>query len=135
MSTTCLHGEAKTASGGSVSRVPAADIEDTIAQSLKEHLALKQHLAAKREGSTISGLPLRDRNTLAELIAWFVVHRDRLVVRFKSDQTDEASIAQMTSCLRYPGRSRHPKDRAGYYSRTTHLAVTFGRSSLSAGRA
>src|SRR5882724_4779561 len=34
-----LHGEAKTASAGSVSRVPAADIEDALIKFLKEHLA------------------------------------------------------------------------------------------------
>ena len=39
VSTPFLHGESKTASAGSVSRVPAADIEDTVVKSLKEHLA------------------------------------------------------------------------------------------------
>ena len=39
VSTPFLHGEAKTASAGSVSRVPAADIEDTVVKFLKEHLA------------------------------------------------------------------------------------------------
>ena len=42
VSTPCLHGEAKTASAGSVSRIPAADIEDVIVKSLKEHLAANQ---------------------------------------------------------------------------------------------
>src|SRR6202022_4075087 len=42
VSTPCLHGEAKTASAGSVSRVPAADIEETIVKFLKEHLAARQ---------------------------------------------------------------------------------------------
>ena len=73
ISTACLHGEAKTASTGSVSRVPAADIEDTVIKSLNEHLA------AKRNGSTTSALPLGNRSTLAELIAGIFVHRDRLV--------------------------------------------------------
>src|ERR1700689_2904622 len=44
-STTVLNGEAKTASAGSVSRVPAADIEDTILKSLAQ-------FAAQRDGST-----------------------------------------------------------------------------------
>src|SRR5437762_5734447 len=39
VSTPFLHGEAKTASAGSVFRIPAADIEDVIVKSLKEHLA------------------------------------------------------------------------------------------------
>src|SRR6202023_773807 len=48
-----LHGEAKTASAGSVSRVPAADIEETVVQSLETHLAAKQY------GSTSSAVQLR----------------------------------------------------------------------------
>ncbi len=42
VSTPCLHGEAKTASAGSVSHVPAADIEVVIVRFVKEHLAAKQ---------------------------------------------------------------------------------------------
>src|SRR6202162_3974602 len=43
VSTRVLHGEAKTASVGSVSRVPAADIEDIVVKFLKEHLVAKQN--------------------------------------------------------------------------------------------
>jgi DNA invertase Pin-like site-specific DNA recombinase len=82
-STPVLHGEAKTASAGSVSRVPAADIEDIIVK------ALKTHLAAKRDGSTSSAMQLRDREALAQVVAGIVVHRDKVVIRFKSDHTDE----------------------------------------------
>ena len=85
VSTPFLHGEAKTASAGSVSRVPAADIEDTILKSLKAHLA------AKQDGTTFSALRLVDRGTIAQLVAGIVVHKERLVVRFKSDHTDETS--------------------------------------------
>ena len=84
-STPVLHGEAKTASAGSISRVPAADIEDTVLKSLAAHLA------AKRGGSTSTAVQLRDRETFAKLVAEIVVHRDKLVVRFKPDQTDEES--------------------------------------------
>src|SRR5256886_3813594 len=42
VSTPFLHGEAKTASAGSVSRVPAADIEDTVVKCLNERHAAKQ---------------------------------------------------------------------------------------------
>src|SRR5258705_5375521 len=62
VSTPFLHGEAKTASAGSVSRVPAPDIEDTVVKFLKEHLA------AEQDGATTSPVPLGDRSTLAELI-------------------------------------------------------------------
>src|SRR3981189_1866258 len=45
VSTRVLHGEAKTASAGSISRVPAIDIEDILIKSMKEHLAAKQDKA------------------------------------------------------------------------------------------
>ena len=79
-----LHGEAKTASAGSVSRVPAADIEDVVVKFLKEHLA------AQQDKPTTSALPLGDRGALAQLIAGIVVHRDKLIIRLKS-HADEAS--------------------------------------------
>jgi site-specific DNA recombinase len=78
-----LNGEAKTASAGSVSRVPAADIEEAFLKSLEAHLA------ARRDGSAYNMIRLRDRATLAQLVAGIVVHRDRLVVRFKSDHADD----------------------------------------------
>ncbi len=37
-----LHGESKTASVGSISRLPATDIEDTVVNSLNERLIVKQ---------------------------------------------------------------------------------------------
>ena len=84
VSTPFLHGEAKTASAGSVSRVPAADIEDVIVGSLKKHLAANQVKSA-----TVT-LPLGDRDALAQIVAGIVVHRDRLIIRLKSDGADEA---------------------------------------------
>jgi DNA invertase Pin-like site-specific DNA recombinase len=85
VSTPFLHGEAKTASAGSVSRVPAADIEDTVVKSLKKHLA------TKRDGATSCAVHLGDREALTKLVAGIVVHRDQLVIRLKSDNADEAS--------------------------------------------
>src|SRR5438876_725297 len=85
VSTPFLHGEAKTASAGSVSRVPAADIEDVIVKSLREHLA------ARQDKSTTSAARSGDRDDLAQLVAGVVVHRNRLIVRFKSDHADEGS--------------------------------------------
>ena len=82
-STPVLNGEAKTASAGSVSRVPAADIEDIVVKSLEAHLA------ARQDGSTSSALQLRDRESLVQLVAGIVVQTDKLVVRLKSDDTDE----------------------------------------------
>jgi site-specific DNA recombinase len=68
-STPVLHGEARTASAGSVSRVPAADIEDTVLKSLEAHLS------AQQDGSTSSTLQLPDREVLARLVAGIVVLR------------------------------------------------------------
>src|SRR6267143_1858203 len=84
-STPVLHGEAGTASSGSVSRVPAADIEDVIIKSLKEHLSANQGKA------TTSAEILGNCDTLAQLVAGIVVHRDRLIVRLRSDSADDAS--------------------------------------------
>jgi site-specific DNA recombinase len=83
-STSVLHGEARTASAGSISRVPAAEIEDIIVNSLETHFTTKQ------DGSTSSAVQLANPETLARLVAGIVVHRDKLVVRFRSDHTDEA---------------------------------------------
>jgi site-specific DNA recombinase len=78
-----LHGEAKTAPAGSVSRVPAADLEDTVLKSLEAHFAVQQH------GSTSKPLQLRDPEALARLVAGIDVHTDRLVVRLRSDHPDD----------------------------------------------
>jgi site-specific DNA recombinase len=78
-----LHGEAKTAPAGSISRVPAADIEDTVLKSLEGHFA------AQQDGSTSKALQLRDRQALVRSVAGIVVHTDKLVVRLKSDYTDD----------------------------------------------
>jgi site-specific DNA recombinase len=85
VSTPCLHGEAKTASAGSVPRVSAADIEVAVVKCLNEHLA------ARQDNSTASAIRLGDRDDLAQLIARVVVHKDSLIVRLKSDNADEAS--------------------------------------------
>jgi site-specific DNA recombinase len=89
-----LHGEAKTASAGSVSRVPATDIEDTIVKSLKSHLATKQ------DGATSNAWV--DRETITQLVAGIVVHKSRLIVRLKSDGRDEASDSPDDRSLTIP---------------------------------
>jgi site-specific DNA recombinase len=91
-----LHGEAGTASAGSVSRVPAADIEDIIVKSLK------QHLAANQAKSVTATLPLENHDVLAELVAGIVIHEDRLIVRFKSADEDEASDSPDDRSLTIP---------------------------------
>jgi site-specific DNA recombinase len=70
-----LHGETKTASAGSVSRVPARDVEDVIVKCLKEHLATNQDEA-------ISSAPL-NHETIAQSVVRIVVHRDRLAAQIR----------------------------------------------------
>src|SRR5258705_8499971 len=67
------------------SRVPAADIEDTVITWLKEHLA------ARKDTLTTSAVRLGNRGDLEQLVAGIVVHKDRLIVRLKSENMDEAS--------------------------------------------
>ncbi len=90
-----LHGEAKTASAGSISRVPAADIEDIVRKSIKEHLA------ARQDSSITNAVRLEDRD-LTHLITEIVVRDDRLVIRLKSGHADETSDAPENQSLTIP---------------------------------
>src|SRR5258706_3962698 len=85
VSTPFLHGEAKTASAGSLSRLPAADIEDAVVKSLNQHLTTQQ------DRSITSAARIENRGALEQLVAGIVVHRDKLIVRLKPDGEDEAS--------------------------------------------
>jgi hypothetical protein len=76
--------------------VPAADIEDVVVKFLKEHLA------ANQDKSTTSAVCPGDREALAQLVAGIVVHRNRLIVQFKSDHTDEASDCSDDRTLTIP---------------------------------
>src|SRR5205814_3278831 len=72
-----LKGESKTVSVGSVSRIPATDIEDIIVKSVNEHL-VAQH------GEPIySSAQADDRGVIAEQVVRIDVHKDRLIVRIK----------------------------------------------------
>jgi site-specific DNA recombinase len=104
-STPVLHGEARTASAGSVSRIPAADIEDTVVKSLKEYLA------ANQGETTASAESLRDRETIAELVAAIVVHSERLMISLKSDGADDASDSTNARSLTIPWQ-KPPSRRA-----------------------
>ena len=104
-STPVLHGEAGTASVGSVSRIPAADIENTVIKSLKEFIAANQ-------STTSSTKSLDDRETIAELVTGIVVHKDRLIISLKSDCADDASDSSDARSLTIPWQkppSRRPR--------------------------
>jgi site-specific DNA recombinase len=81
-----LKGESKTVSVGSVSRIPATDIEDIIVKSVNEHLV------AQRDQPTSGSAHADDRCVMiAEQVVRIDVHKDRLIVRFKPAGTEEGS--------------------------------------------
>jgi hypothetical protein len=74
----CLHGEAKTAKVGSITRVPAADIEDVVVKSLNEHLR-------SRTGTSVSAMA--DHSAIIpELVDRIDVQKDRLAIRLRSQE-------------------------------------------------
>jgi site-specific DNA recombinase len=95
-STPVLHGEAKTASTGSISRIPAAEVEDTVVKSLKQYLATNQGKA------TTGAESLGDCEAIAELVTGIVVHRDKLIISLKSDGADDASDSSDARSLTIP---------------------------------
>jgi site-specific DNA recombinase len=105
VSTPFLHGEAKTASAGSVSRVPAAEIEEVVVKSLKEHLAA-------RHGDLKNCIVrLEEHSAIAQLVAKIVVHKDRLIVSLKSDAEDEVFNNQDDRSLTIPWHKPPSKRR------------------------
>src|SRR6266576_107358 len=91
-----LHGESKTASVGSVSRVPAIDIEDTIVNSLNKRLIVQK----EKPNSSITRLD--DRKVILEQVARIDVHEDRLAIRLKSANDEETSDAADDHLLSIP---------------------------------
>jgi hypothetical protein len=76
----CLHGEAKTAKVGSVTRVPAADIEDVVVKSLNKHL---------RNQSRTPASAIANHSAIAEVIDRIDVHKDRLAIWLRSRENPE----------------------------------------------
>jgi hypothetical protein len=91
-----LYGESKTASVGSVSRIPAIDIEDTIVNSLNKRLIVQK----KKPDSSITRLD--DRKVILEQVARIDVHEDRLAIRLKSANDEETSKAAGDHLLSIP---------------------------------
>ena len=92
-----LKGESKTVSVGSVSRIPATDIEDIIVKSVNEHLV------AQHDQPSSSGAHADDRRVMiAEQVVRVDVQKDRLIVRFKSAGTEEGSHSTDGQLLSIP---------------------------------
>jgi site-specific DNA recombinase len=90
-----LHGESKIASVGSVSRLPATDIEDVIVKSFHEHLI------AQKEKPSSSGTQFGDRR-MQDSIERIDVHEDHLTVRLKSADDEETSDSTDDHLLSIP---------------------------------
>jgi hypothetical protein len=92
-----LNGESKTVSVGSVSRIRATDIEDIIVKSVNEHLV------AQPDKPSSSSAHADDRGVMiAEQVVRIDVHKDRLIVRFKSTGTEEGSHSRDGQLLSIP---------------------------------
>jgi site-specific DNA recombinase len=79
-----LKGQSKTASVGAVSRIPATDIEATIAKSVNQHLVGQGDQPTSRAHAD-------DRGLIAEQVVRIDVQKDRLIVRLKSAGSEEGS--------------------------------------------
>ena len=93
-----LHGESKTASVGSVSRVPATDIEDTVVNFLNNRLIVQ------KEKSNSGITRVDDRKSILEQVARIDVHEDRLAIRLKSADGKEIANAADDHLLSIPWR-------------------------------
>jgi site-specific DNA recombinase len=92
-----LKGESKTASVGSVSRIPATGIEDIVVNSVNEHLG------ARHNQPSSSSIHAHDRGVvIAEQVVRIDVHKDRLIVRLKSAGDEEGSHSTDDELLSIP---------------------------------
>src|SRR3982075_2177459 len=92
-----LKGGSKAVSVGSVSRIPATDIADIIVKSVNEHLG------AEHDQPTPGSAHADDRNLMiAKQAVRIDVHKDRLLVRFKSAVTEEGSHSTDGQSLSIP---------------------------------
>jgi site-specific DNA recombinase len=91
-----LKGESKTTSVGSVSRIPATDIENIIVKSVNEHL-LAQH-----DQPSSGRANADDLGFITKQVVRIDVRKDRLIVRFKSPGTEEGSHSADGQTLSIP---------------------------------
>jgi site-specific DNA recombinase len=91
-----LYGESRTTSVGSVSRIPAADIEDIVVKSLAEHLI------ARNEKPTYDNTRVDDPKLLMGQVARIDVYKDRLAIQLKSEDAEDASVSADYHSLSIP---------------------------------
>ena len=125
-----LHGEAKTASAGSVSRVPAADIEDTVVKFLKDISPPNKN--GRRPALCPYGVAAISHCWSPELLC---TGSGSSFDSSRTTQTRDPIPRMMTCRSQFPGRNHRPGDPARSCSRTMHLEATLVRHSSNAGRA
>jgi site-specific DNA recombinase len=91
-----LHGESKITSVGSVSRIPATEIEDVILKSLHEHLV------ARKEPPSSSGTRVVNRKMVQDSIVRIDVRENHLAIRLKSSDGEETSDSTDDQLLSIP---------------------------------
>jgi site-specific DNA recombinase len=91
-----LHGESKIASVGSVSRIPATEIEDVIVKSLHEYLI------AQKEKPCSRATQIGDRKVVQDSIVRIDVHEDHLAIRLTSAGGEETSDSTDDQLLSIP---------------------------------
>src|SRR5215207_2218205 len=91
-----LYGESKTASVGSVSRVPASNIEDTVVNFLARRLIVQ------KKNSNASITCVDGRKAILEQVARIDVHENRLAIRLKSADDEETADAADGHLLSIP---------------------------------
>jgi DNA invertase Pin-like site-specific DNA recombinase len=91
-----LHGESKTASVGSVSRVPAPAIEDIVLKTINAHLIA----CGERPASAAANIA--DGKGVTERAARIDVHEDRLVIHLKSADGEGPSEAADENVISIP---------------------------------
>jgi site-specific DNA recombinase len=100
-----LHGEAETAPVGSISRVPATDVEHAVVKSLGEHLAEEPNM------QTGGAIGVGDHASVEQLVAAITVHKDKLVIRLKSETQDEGANNSVDRSLTIPWQKPPSKRR------------------------
>jgi site-specific DNA recombinase len=124
-----LHGESKTASVGSVSRIPAIEIEDIVVKSINEHLI------AHRERPAFSAANVGDRKLVIERGARIDVHEDRLVIRLNSVDGEEASGAENENLISIPWQKPPSRRSRQILVRTASPKVKSAQRGSNAARA
>jgi DNA invertase Pin-like site-specific DNA recombinase len=94
-----LHGEARTATLGSVSRIPAPEIEQAIVSALQEHITEQNPRASDRDD------PIKlDHDVLMSLVSRIEVQRAQLIISLKPTERSTESVMLSTPWQKPPSK-------------------------------